>query len=229
MMGIPLIIFFPILFILCLKEKWHPIFFKIAKYWAGFVMYSSGFIPKRVDGVFYEENKSFMFIANHTSMLDIMMMFYTIKNPFVFVGKKELTKIPVFGYFYKSVSILVDRKSPKSRAEVFKQAQHKINLGFSICIFPEGGVPEDESIILDNFKDGAFRLSIDHKLPIVPFVFPDNKKRFSYTFFSGQPGKLRVKVHPFIETKTLTIEDTKELNKQSRVLILKELIKLTSS
>ena len=226
MMGIPLIIFFPILFILCLKEKWHPIFFKIAKYWAGFVMYSSGFIPKRVDGVFYEENKSFMFIANHTSMLDIMMMFYTIKNPFVFVGKKELTKIPVFGYFYKSVSILVDRKSPKSRAEVFKQAQHKIDLGFSICIFPEGGVPEDESIILDNFKDGAFRLAIDHKLPIVPFVFPDNKKRFSYTFFSGSLGKKRAYILSKQNTEHLTLEDKNTLKKNLYKQIFDKLMEL---
>ena len=226
MMGIPLIIFFPILFILCLKEKWHPIFFKIAKYWAGFVMYASGFIPKRVDGVFYEENKSFMFIANHTSILDIMMIFYTIKNPFVFVGKKELTKIPVFGYFYKSVSILVDRKSPKSRAEVFKQAQHKIDLGFSICIFPEGGVPEDESIILDNFKDGAFRLSIDHKLPIVPFVFPDNKKRFSYTFFSGSLGKTRAYILPKQKTEHLTLEDKNTLKKNLYQQIFDKLMEL---
>ena len=185
-------------------------------------MYSSGFIPKRVDGVFYEEYKSFMFIANHTSMLDIMMMFYTIKNPFVFVGKKELTKIPVFGYFYKSVSILVDRKSPKSRAEVFKQAQHKIDLGFSICIFPEGLVPE-ESILLAEFKNGAFRLAINHQIPIVPITFGDNKKRFSYTFFSGSPGQMRAKVHQFISTEGLTTEDTKAINAKAHTLLFDQL------
>ena len=61
-----------------------------------------------------------MFIANHTSMLDVMLMLYTVKNPFVFVGKKELVNIPVFGFFYKRVCILVDRNNPRSRAEVYK-------------------------------------------------------------------------------------------------------------
>ena len=70
----------------------------------------------------------------------------------------------------------------------------------SICIFPEGGVP-DEAIVLDEFKDGAFRMAINHQIPIVPITFADNKKRFSYTFFSGSPGKMRAKVHHFILPK----------------------------
>ena len=54
-----------------------------------------------------------MFIANHTSMADIMLMLVAVKNPFVFVGKAELAKIPLFGFFYKRTSILVDRSSRK--------------------------------------------------------------------------------------------------------------------
>jgi len=53
----------------------------------------------------------------------------------------------------------------------------------SICIFPEGGVP-DESIVLDEFKDGAFRLAIEHQIPIVPMTFADNKKRFHILFLA---------------------------------------------
>jgi LysR family transcriptional activator of nhaA len=52
--------------------------------------------------------------------------------------------------------------------------------------------------IVGEFKDGAFRLSIDHHIPIVPLTFADNKKHFSYTFFSGSPGLMRVKIHHFI-------------------------------
>src|SRR5690606_33934739 len=94
--------------------------------------------------------------------------------------------------------------------------------GLSICIFPEGGVP-DEAIVLDTFKDGAFRLAINHQIPVVPMAFLDNKKRFSYTFFSGGPGRMRVKIHPFIETEGLNIKDTKAVNSQAREVILKSL------
>ena len=165
-----------------------------------------------------------MLIANHTSMTDIMLMLVVVKNnPFVFVGKKELAKIPIFGFFYKRVCILVDRSSSKSRYKVFELAQQRLHQGLSICIFPEGGVPDDESIILDEFKDGAFRLAIEHQIPIVPMSFIDNKKRFSFTFFSGKPGRLRVMVHPFITTKGLTLEDKNHIKEQAGNIILKDL------
>ena len=123
-------------------------------------------------------------------MTDIMLMFVVIKNhPFVFVGKKELARIPLFGFFYKRTCILVDRGDIKSRQAVFKRAQKRIESGLSICIFPEGGVPP-ESVVLDRFKLGAFRLAVDHQLPLVPLSFLDNKKRLSYTIFSGSPGRM---------------------------------------
>ena len=169
-----------------------------------------------------DKNKSYMFIANHTSMADIMLMLVSVKNPFVFVGKKELTKIPLFGFFYKRTCILVDRSSEKSRKAVFLRAQRRLESGLSICIFPEGGVPE-EHIELDSFKDGAFRLAINHQIPIVPITFGDNKARFSYTFYSGGPGRMRVKIHKFLSTEGLVIEDTRKLNKEARTIIFKQL------
>jgi len=105
--------------------------------------------------------------------------------------------------------------------EVFERAQKRLKQGMSICIFPEGGVP-DESIVLDEFKDGAFRLALEHEIPVVPMTFYDNKKRFSYTFFSGSPGQLRAKVHHFIETKGKS-EIKKTLKTEVRTLILNEL------
>ncbi len=172
-----------------------------------------------------DPHKSYMFVANHTSMTDIMLMLAVVKNPFVFVGKMSLAKIPLFGFFYKRTSILVDRSCSKSKMEVFEEAQKRIDRGLSICIFPEGGVPHDESILLDNFKDGAFRLAVEHELPIVPLVFPDNKKRLSYTFYSGSPGLMRVKILPYIETADKKgVIDRKEIKEEVRDLIYNELL-----
>ena len=181
-----------------------------------------GFNYKIIKEQVPEPKKSYMFIANHTSMTDIMLMLVAVKNPFVFVGKKELANIPLFGFFYKRTCILVDRSSAKSRQAVFLRAQRRSKQGLSICIFPEGGVPE-EHIVLDEFKDGAFRLAINHKIPVVPLTFYDNKKRFSYTFFSGCPGLMRAKIHNFLYTENLKIEDTKALNQKARTVILNEL------
>ena len=223
LVALPIIILFPFLIVSIAKERWYPFFFKLARIWSKFILIGMGLGWKITKLQNLEKGKSYMFIANHTSMIDIMLMLVTIKdNPFVFVGKKELAKIPLFGFFYKRTCILVDRSSAKSRQAVFIRAQRRLQSGLSICIFPEGLVP-DEEVLLADFKDGAFRLAIKHEIPIVPITFYDNKKRFSYTFFSGGPGMLRVKINEFLETKHLEIEDTKQLNNTSREIILQEL------
>jgi 1-acyl-sn-glycerol-3-phosphate acyltransferase len=209
-----------------LSEKTYPLFFKIARLWAKIILIGMGFNYKISGDAVFEEGKSYMLVANHTSMTDIMLMLVLVKNhPFVFVGKKELAQIPIFGFIYKRVCILVDRGSSKSRYQVFERAQKRIQQGLSICIFPEGGVPE-EHIVLDEFKDGAFRIAIEHQLPIIPMVFFDNKKRFSYTFFSGSPGKMRAKILPIIETKGKTLDDKNEIKQLVRQSILEELDKI---
>jgi 1-acyl-sn-glycerol-3-phosphate acyltransferase len=227
LMAIPILVMFPFLVISILKEEWYPYFFVMARIWAKVILYGMGFyyIVEREQEP--SANKSYMFIANHTSMADIMLMLATIRNPFVFVGKKELVNIPLFGFFYKRTCILVDRTSSKSRMEVFNRAEKRLNQGMSICIFPEGGVPGEESVLLDGFKDGAFRLAIEHQIPIVPITFADNKKRFSYTFLSGSPGLMRVKIHSFIETKGKAIDDKKEIKKtreEARNVIYNQLL-----
>ena len=228
MMGIPIIIMFPLLLVSILKETWYPYFFVMARIWAKSILFASGFYYKIDTQYKIEMNKSYMFVANHTSMTDIMLTLAVVRNPFVFVGKKELAKIPLFGFFYKRTCILVDRKSSRSRMEVFNRAQKRLNQGLSICIFPEGGVPNDESILLDEFKDGAFRLAIEHQIPIVPLTFMDNKKRFSYTFFSGSPGLMRVTIHQPVLTTGKTIEnkkDNKETKEEVRSVMHDQLLK----
>ncbi|MGC4040989.1 MAG: lysophospholipid acyltransferase family protein [Flavobacterium sp.] len=223
LIAVPIILMFPFLLISILSERWYPYFFIMARIWAKVILFGMGFTVKVEQDEEIIPGKSYMFVANHTSMTDIMLMLSVVKNPFVFVGKKELSQIPLFGFFYKRTSIMVDRKSSKSRMEVFERAQRRINQGLSICIFPEGGVPDDESILLDEFKDGAFRLAIDHHIPIVPLSFADNKKRFSYTFFSGSPGEMRVKIHHFFDTKSITAESKKTLKASVREVMLRQL------
>jgi 1-acyl-sn-glycerol-3-phosphate acyltransferase len=206
-----------------MRQEWYPFYFKMARIWAICILFGMGFLPKVRGEKEWEKGKSYLFVSNHSSMTDIMLMLYAVKSPFVFVGKAELAKMPIFGYFYKRTCILVDRSSMKSRSAVFESAQQKIKQGLSVCIFPEGGVPNDASIVLDNFKDGAFKLAIDHRIPVAPLTFHDNKKRLPFDISKGSPGQMRVKVHPAIPTKILEPEDRKMLREQTRDIILEEL------
>ena len=189
-------------------------------------MYGMGFYPEIKFKEPIQKGKSYMLVANHKSMVDIMLMLSVSKDPIVFVGKKELEKIPVFGYFYRRVCILVDRSSAESRKDVYAKAIKRLETGLSVCIFPEGGVP-DPTVVLDEFKNGAFSLAIQFQIPIVPITFLDCEKKFPYFFaynhFVGSPGKLRANVHNFIETKGLNQEDRQMLKKKVYDILLEDL------
>ncbi len=228
LITVPILVMFPFLLISTFKESWYPYFFVMARIWAKFILFGMGFYYRVEEEAQPKPGGSYMFIANHTSMADIMLMLAVIRNPFVFVGKKELVKIPIFGFFYKRTCILVDRSSSKSRMEVFKRAQKRLEQGLSICIFPEGGVPSDENLLLDHFKDGAFRLAIEHQIPVVPISLADNKKRLSYTFLSGSPGIMRVKIHSFVDTAGKSAEsksDIHDIRNKCRQIIHSQLVK----
>ncbi|MCM4150190.1 1-acyl-sn-glycerol-3-phosphate acyltransferase [Arenibacter sp. N53] len=219
----PILLMFPFLVLFTISEKTYRQFFWMARnIWASVILYGMGCFPQIQREQRMKKGGSYMLVANHTSMLDIMLMLRVSKNPFVFIGKKELGNIPLFGFFYRRVCIMVDRESSKSRTAVYRRAQKRLHQGLSICIFPEGGVP-DENILLDEFKDGAFKMAIAHNIPIVPMTFYDNKKRFSFTFYSGGPGRLRVKVHRFFATDQLNGQEKIKLREKVRNVILKEL------
>lgn len=226
LMGVPIIILFPLLVLLTISEKTYHLFFKVARIWAAIIIYGMGFWPviKREEKM--DKGQSYMLVANHTSMTDIMMMLLISRNPFVFVGKKELAKIPIFGFFYKRTCILVDRKNPRSRKEVFDRARKRMQDGVGICIFPEGGVPDDYEVVLDTFKDGAFRLAIEHQIPLLPITLHDNKKRFPFHFFMGSPGIMRATTHTPIDTKGMDVAGHKARFRESvRNIILHSLEK----
>src|SRR5210317_1550933 len=91
LVALPIVILFPVLIISISKERWYPFFLKLARIWAKFILIGMGFSWKIQKHQPLKKGKSYMFIANHTSMIDIMLMLVSIKNnPFVFVGKKEL-------------------------------------------------------------------------------------------------------------------------------------------
>lgn len=215
----------PALLCVIWSEKQYKAFFSIARIWALFCFYGIGMRYQVDKNLSLQKNQSYIFVSNHTSMLDIMLMLILSKdNPFVFVGKSELAQIPVFGFFYKKTCILVDRSSVKSRHQVFEQAQRKLDSGLSICIFPEGGVNDDRTVILDRFKDGAFRLAIDYQIPIVVRSFHYLRYMFPFEIDVGYPGTVPVKTLEVISTEGKEHLDVKKLKIQVYELLYNDII-----
>ena len=127
---------FPLLLVCLLREKWYRGIYFLARYfWSPFILFGMGFIPLIRHKSKIDYNKQYVFVANHLSMIDIMMIFMTIKKPAVFIGKSELDRLPLFATIYKRAAILVDRDSASSRKSVYYQAKHKIEIGFNIMLF----------------------------------------------------------------------------------------------
>ena len=197
--------------------------------WSDLILLGMGLIPIKNKLPNTIPNHPYIFVANHVSMIDVMLLVSTVrKNPLVFIGKKELEKIPIFGSIYKRTMILVDRSSNESKKKVFEETKNKLNSGISLGIFPEGTVPGIE-VELAPFKHGAFTMAIEHQVPIVPMTFLDNKKRFPWSYggliggSKGSPGKLRVKIHEPIDTTGMVKEDRVVLSEKVRKIILDDL------
>jgi 1-acyl-sn-glycerol-3-phosphate acyltransferase len=177
---------------------------------------------RRVEGSLELPPPPFVVVANHTSMLDIMLLLRICKRPVVFVGKEELGRIWLFGFFYKRAAILVNRSSKESRKRVYETVRQKLHYQRSIAIYPEGGVPH-VSVDLDRFKDGAFSMAIEHDLPLVPIVNFDCKKRLNWELFEGGPGILRYTILETIPAKTFKADQVEDFKQHVRNRMLEVL------
>ena len=214
---------------LVINKNGYKYFYFFGVTWARAILLFMGFYPIVNQKLDFDRSSAYVFVGNHVSMIDVMVMVSVAsKYPMVFVGKKELEKIPIFGYLYRKTCVLVDRSSPESRKAVFNSTKEKLKKGTNICFFPEGTVPSPE-IELGEFKQGAFSIAIEHQIPIIVFTFLDNKKRFPWSFGNllagskGMPGGLRVITHEPISTKNLVMSDMKDLSDKVRNIMLKDL------
>ncbi len=195
LMGIPVLIF-------SIRKNHYKYAYQFIRFWCFGMFYGMGFRYelKKLTTKTIDKNTQYVIIANHTSIMDVMLPCILMPNhPLCYVGKKELVKIPIFGTIYKRICVMVDRKSAKSRADVYRRCAERMEEGQSIVIFPEGGVTDDSSVILDSFKDGAFTLSSKHNSPIVVFTFVGLKEMFPFNHSKGYPGKVKVYFNDILE------------------------------
>ncbi|MCB0400821.1 MAG: 1-acyl-sn-glycerol-3-phosphate acyltransferase [Flavobacteriales bacterium] len=163
---------------------------------------------------------------NHSSYLDILILYRVVPEYFVFMGKHTLKTIPIFNIFFKDMNIAVNRKSSVSGKQALERCSEELQSGHGVTIFPEGTIPDDAPNLL-RFKFGAFKLAIENQVPIVPITFLTNYKRLqlSSSLFSGKagPGWSKVIVNKPIPTVGLTHEDLLALQERVHACILNNL------
>lgn len=194
--------------------------FRLKRIWARYLAYASGVPPRIVRRASLPE-PPYVICCNHSSYLDIIQLYNVIPRYFLFMGKYELLKWPLFNIFFKGMNIAVNRGSHTEAAKAFRKAAQAIDRGTSIALFPEGTIPACTPR-MKPFKDGAFKLAIEKQVPIVPVTFVDHWRLFGEPlelFARARPGIARVVVHDPIPTIGLRDADVPELRRRVYAVI----------
>lgn len=223
---------FVLLFALVLPFLLVPIFFPSRFRWVGIInriwahlMFTFVFLPYRIEvRGSLDKKRQYVFAPNHSSYLDIPVMGLNPINA-NFVGKSSIGKVPVFGYMYSRLHILVDRASLKSRMSSIKSSLEAVDAGKSLVIFPEGGINSPVIPLMSPFKDGAFRVAIEKQIPVVPVTIPFNWIILPDPENQLHRGLVKVIFHEPIETTGLTLEDTPLLKERVYSILDQELRK----
>lgn len=182
------------------------------RWWAYSFVWPNGGLKFRIHGREHlNPGETYIFCANHNSFLDTPALVWAIKQPTKPLGKIEMTRIPIFGFIYKFLVVLVDRKNPESRRLSMVKMREQLNNGISVLIFPEGATNRTVEPV-QPFFDGAFRIALDAQRPIVPVsvvgtaqLLPPNGQ------LDIKPGAIDIYIHKPIQTEGLPVKARAQL------------------
>jgi 1-acyl-sn-glycerol-3-phosphate acyltransferase len=172
-----------------------------------------------------DRRQPYIIVSNHQTALDFMMNARAYPGVYKFLAKKELVKVPVFGFIVRKLCVLVDRSSGASRTSSMKYLHRTLEEdGYSVFIYPEGTRNTSTDPLLP-FHKGAFRIAIESGKPIAVQTILGVRK-ISDPLTPGLdlwPGTVRIIWSKPIETVGLTMADVDGLMQQVRGVILEKL------
>lgn len=188
--------------------------YKVLQAW-GYVWYFLvGIRHKNIFESEHDPTKQYIFVANHISYMDIPPVVMALSQPVRVLAKFEMSKVPVFGFIYKSATVMVRRNDADNRAQSIIEMKEFISHHISIFIFPEGTLNETGAPLKD-FYDGAFRIAIETETPMKPMLFVDTVDRLHYSsLFTLTPGKCRVVFLEEVPVDGLTLLDVPALKQK---------------
>ena len=166
-----------------------------------------------------DKEESYVFMANHLSLIDGPLLFMLIPQFVRVLLKKEAFRLPVIGLAMKQVSFVsVDRKGLKGGKKSIDRATRMIKeKGFSFLIFPEGTRSRDGK--LQPFKRGGFFLAINSQIPIFPVSIRGSYERLPKGSFFAKKGKVGVMFHPPVSVQGFDRNNLSQLMGEVRSVI----------
>ena len=199
------------------KEKYYT--GKLIKMWARWVIWSTG-IQYEIDGLDnLNLDKQYIFMSNHESALDIVLGVAAIPSNLVFLAKKELFRVPVFGWAMEAAGMIkIDRQNPEiARKSVSEAVETLMHSSFSTLIYPEGTRSNGEELL--PFKKGGFILAIRTQLPVVPITILGAGNVLPKGTLAIKKSHIKMIIDNPIPTLEMDINDKDQLLQDCRKII----------
>ncbi len=172
---------------------------KVARAWGRHMNWLCG-VDVQVDGLDQPlDATAYLVMANHSSHFDLPGIFSRLPIDMRPVAKRELGKIPIFGWVLKAgAAIMIDRGDREQAKESIERAGQTIRAGRSVLMFPEGtrtATPE-----VAELKKGPFYLAVEARVPVLPVGIIGTAQVLRPHDWQIRPGKVSVRVGKPIET-----------------------------
>ena len=164
-----------------------------------------------------QPGKTYIFVSNHQSIYDIPILFHALPFQLRIIAKASLGRFPILGWHLQRTGhMLVNRRRP-DRARIFEWASRLTANGLCLIVFPEGTRSADGSV--GAFKAGSFLVALEAGLAVVPISVVGSRHVMLKGRLATYPGRVRVMVHPPIETASLKGSDPRALAERVRLAI----------
>jgi len=196
----------------------------IAKTWASIVIWlAAARVTVRGLGNIPSTEGSFIVAMNHQSNMDIPILVHTLPLQLRFIGKIELTKVPIFGSaLIRAGHFLINRSDHAKAMEGMRAAGDVLRQrGVSVVFAPEGTRSSDGKLL--TFKKGAFVMAIETGIPILPVTIDGSMLSLAKGSLWTKTAGVTVSIHNPVPTESLSYDDRDELSEKVRGIIEKSL------
>lgn len=189
----------------------------IAGWWGRSLLWLLG-VEVLVEGSGNAPTGAAVFAANHTSALDIPILFSHLPADFRILHKRSMYFMPILGlYLYFGGHIGIDRGNPFRAKRSLHRAAERIRSGTSVAVFPEGTRSPDAGV--QTFKRGSFLLALEAGVPVVPVSLVGIKRLAPGGLLRMKPGQVRMVIHQPVATVGRTPEEAATLAEEVRHVV----------
>lgn len=168
------------------------------------------------------KNEAVVFVSNHQSYFDIILLVACVPKSKGFIAKDELKKFPILRSWMENINcVLIERGNPRKGLLAIKEGINLLKNGYSMVLFPEGTRSSDGE--LNKFKPGSLKLATKSGVPVVPVTINGAYRIMPRGKLLIRPADIEIVISPPIYTEKEV--DSNELAETVRDIIAKELQK----